>query len=171
MSCGCGSHVAGPASGASGTSAWQTLDEVEWGRSVHGLAAAGSSAGVARLLARSPALAGARDAHGYAPLHYAARAGHVEVCSALLRAGACPHLATAGAQTTALHRACMGLHVGVVQLLLQHGADVRALDARGWTAAQHLPGGDEDEARRNAILAVLERAGGPLHVLATSEAV
>lgn len=66
--------------------------------------------------------------------HYAARAGHLEVCRELLRAGTVVDVRTSEGGQTALHRAALCGHRAVVQELLRAGADVGAIDVDGETA-------------------------------------
>ena len=53
----------------------------------------------------------------------AARAGHLSTVSFLLKRGAEVNRATANNDHTPLSLACAGGHQGVVEVLLQHGAD------------------------------------------------
>ncbi len=142
--CGCGpTHVCGP---PPGSTVAQTLPELAAARSLHAAAGAGDLARVARLLAggaRPESGSGAneghrrareRDAGGFTPLHYAARAGHVAVAEALLRAGAEADAATTAGGATPLHRAAYMGHTAMVQLLLlRGGAAPHARDAAGLT--------------------------------------
>ena len=67
-----------------------------------------------------------------APIHAAARQGHVACVRLLLQAGvSADALSSTGARP--LHYACFGGHAGVVETLLEFGADVNAPDATGQT--------------------------------------
>ena len=70
-----------------------------------------------------------RDGYGYTALHYASRAGHVDMCELLLREGASVNLQTNSSGSTPLHRAAYTGHLPVVKLLLQYNADPHARDA------------------------------------------
>jgi ankyrin repeat protein len=67
-------------------------------------------------------------------LHYAAQGGHDELVAAVLDAKSVDIQATTQQGFTALYLAAKGNHVGVVQLLLAHGADPNARDGHGQTA-------------------------------------
>ncbi|KAJ8891547.1 hypothetical protein PR048_004075 [Dryococelus australis] len=85
------------------------------------------------------------DAAGYTALHYAARAGHVKVCTRLLNAGANVDAVTRAGHATALHRASAVGCLAVVDLLLLAGANTKLPDVDGKTALHraaehaHLP--------------------------------
>lgn len=77
----------------------------------------------------------AKDNFGYTALHYAARAGHMDVCRLLLRGGAEVESGTKSGAVTPLQRAALRGKVDVVQLLVEQGrANVRTEDADGKTA-------------------------------------
>ncbi|KIZ01268.1 hypothetical protein MNEG_6694 [Monoraphidium neglectum] len=119
------------------STATQTLDELEFARSACQAAAAGRADKLAGILQRAPDAVhsdGGKGTSGYTPLHYAARAGHLECAALLLRAGACVDARTVQGRATPLHRAA---HVGsldVVKLLVAAGADGLTQDADGETA-------------------------------------
>lgn len=94
----------------------------------------------ALLVAAKEASVNARDAAGRTALHFAAGAGQLEACAALLDRR-CEVDAVDDAGRTALHAAAAGGHVSVLEALLARGA---AVDARGkdgrtplHVAAQH----------------------------------
>ncbi|CAG0893572.1 unnamed protein product [Darwinula stevensoni] len=93
----------------------------------------GNEARVRELLEKGHAVNGI-DATGYAPLHYAARNGHVSVCRLLLDSGADVNLPTRAGSTSALLRAALRGHESVLKLLLDQGADPRLRDSDGKTA-------------------------------------
>ena len=67
-----------------------------------------------------------------APIHAAARAGHVSCLNMLLNAGiAVNAISSTGA--TSLHYAAFGGHTAVMQALFEKGADVDASDSTGQT--------------------------------------
>jgi ankyrin repeat protein len=71
---------------------------------------------------------------GWTALHRAARFGHAEIASALLRCGANPN-ARDNRQLTPLHDSAQGLlgSVAAMKLLLDAGADIEARDSYGKT--------------------------------------
>ncbi|GAB0092664.1 hypothetical protein DMENIID0001_076850 [Sergentomyia squamirostris] len=63
------------------------------------------------------------DYHHYAPIHYAAKHGHM-ICVKLLLDYKCPVDAVTHAGKTALHIACEFQHASVVELLLRYNANL-----------------------------------------------
>jgi ankyrin repeat protein len=126
----------------------QSLDELEFERSVFGLASSGNALRLEALLGKEPALAQRQDRFGYTALvcashlcsilsfhkHYAARQNHVQCAQALLAAGANVNATTSGDQATALMRAAFAGHLDTVKLLLRHGANTGLQDLKGRTA-------------------------------------
>lgn len=104
----------------------QSLEELEFSRSCCQAASVGDVARVQLLIKKHPDSMhsdGTLDGtSGYTPLHYASRAGHVDVVRALLEAGAAVNAATTAGRATPLHRAAYVGHVEVVKLLLHAGA-------------------------------------------------
>lgn len=118
----------------------QSLEELEFLRSACAAAQAGDSQKLARLIGsrRLEALRGdgtASGSTGYTPLHYAARAGHLECVKILLDAGADVHAVTASGRATPLHRAAHQGHVHIMRALLAAGAKPSAVDSDGMTPA------------------------------------
>ncbi|KAF2447641.1 glycerophosphodiester phosphodiesterase GDE1 [Karstenula rhodostoma CBS 690.94] len=78
---------------------------------------------------------------GETALHVASRFGHEESAKALL-AGSVLHKAEVDIPEktfgwTPLFIACVDGHVSMVQLLIEHGADLDRADSDGWTAREH----------------------------------
>lgn len=114
------------------TPATQSLDELEFERGIWTAAIDNDASKVRTLIARGH-LAD-RDNSGYTALHYAARAGHLEVCRILLEAGIGVNERTHGGGATALHRAAMMGRDQIIKLLLAHKADALLQDSDGKTA-------------------------------------
>lgn len=110
----------------------ESLDEMDFQRSLAGAAQAGDVGRMRGLIARGAKVDGDGES-GYAPLHYAARHGHVQACLLLLQSGAQVDRRTRAGQATSLHRAAYAGHTEVVKALLQHGANVEAQDSDGQT--------------------------------------
>lgn len=76
----------------------------------------------------------ATDNFGYTALHFACRAGHVQVAELLLRNGVDVESRTRSGGVTSLQKAASGGRLEVVRLLVEDwGADVRAQDVDGKT--------------------------------------
>jgi ankyrin repeat protein len=96
-------------------------------------AAAGRRDRVAERLAEQPALANAYAADGFHPLGLAAFFGHVEVVEFLLGQGAGVNSPSNNAQRVMpLHSAAAGAHLAIARRLLDHGAEVNAVQAGGF---------------------------------------
>ena len=70
---------------------------------------------------------------GRSCLHQACADGHIEVVRALLAAGADPNIRDADSAAPIHFSACAG-DLGVLQLLLDHGADISTTNESGTTA-------------------------------------
>jgi ankyrin repeat protein len=110
----------------------QTLEELDFEKGLWGAARDGDIVTLQKLLGRgrNPSQ---KDASGYTPLHYAARAGHTNICKLLLEKGADVNAVTESGRSTPLHRAAFCGHVDVVQLLLHFEANPNIQDADGCT--------------------------------------
>ncbi|MGV8923828.1 MAG: ankyrin repeat domain-containing protein [Thermomonas sp.] len=86
-----------------------------------------------QLLLRHKAKVDSRDRRGRTALHEAAFAGHADVCSALLDAGADVH-AQDGQGRTSLLESARAAALPAMEVLLTAGADARACDGAGETA-------------------------------------
>ncbi|KXS09913.1 ankyrin [Gonapodya prolifera JEL478] len=128
----------------------QSLDELEFDRSIHAAADSGDVKPVRRLLEREHVMA--RGSAGYTALHYAARTGNVEICRMLLASGADVNATTTELTVTPLHRAATKGHLAIVQLLLASGADASLVDADGKDALQRAR-----DAGKDAVVTALER--------------
>jgi uncharacterized protein len=92
-------------------------------------AALGRGERLAVLLAADPALARARSADGFTPLHLAAFFGAPEAAALLLRAGAEVNaVAQHVMRVTPLNSAAAVRHREVAEVLLDHGADLEACE-------------------------------------------
>ena len=113
----------------------QSLEEMEFARSACSAATAGDMEKLRRIVERNPGALyhdGVAGRTGYTPLHYAARSGHAECVSALLREGAPVHARTTGGATP-LMRAAFGGHAAVCAALLRAGSAPEAADSDGET--------------------------------------
>ncbi|KAH0842851.1 Glycerophosphodiester phosphodiesterase GDE1 [Fonsecaea pedrosoi] len=96
---------------------------------------------IVRLLIQAGVDINYQDEQGDTALHVAARFGHVE-CARLLLEGtdeqkANIELAEKTYGWTPLFIACVDGHPPVVELLIDHGADLERLDSSGWNAKEH----------------------------------
>ena len=120
----------------------QSLTELEFSRSACSAALIGDARRLQQILDNGSSHC-ARDSTGYTPLHYAARAGHTECVSILIRSSACIDARTAGG-ATALHRAAFTGQSAVCLLLLRARADASIQDSDGHSplhkaaAQQHI---------------------------------
>jgi len=97
-------------------------------------ASVGTTARVAELLDRDPALATAYSGDGFYPLGLAAFFGHLETVRLLLARGAdVKQVARNPMKVQALHSALAGNHREVARALLEAGAPVNAGQQEGWT--------------------------------------
>ncbi|KAH0564198.1 ankyrin repeat domain-containing protein 39-like isoform X1 [Cotesia glomerata] len=117
----------------SGTNVRQTISEMDFERGIWYAAQSDDIARVKQLLAKG-ASASEEDSAGYTALHYAARAGHYDVCKLLLEHGARVNAITRCGRATPLHRAASRGNEDVVRLLCKFGADLNIQDADGYTA-------------------------------------
>jgi ankyrin repeat protein len=101
-------------------------------QSVFEAAEVGDAGAVRELIAAQPDLIAQPDARGLTPLHVAAAYGHLEVCAALIDAGAEVNVADEDGETP-LHSAIRRNQRAVARFLLEHGAATEARNARGRT--------------------------------------
>jgi ankyrin repeat protein len=104
-------------------------------------------------------------------LHEAASGGFTESAKVLLLAGGLEVNRTDPSGATALHTACRSGHAAMVEWLLRNRADAKACTKQGWTpmslaANQVMPENEEENARYQAVIRELERAGVELDVFA-----
>lgn len=96
---------------------------------------------IVRLLIEAEVDINYQDQQGETALHVAARYGH-DACAKLLLEGsqlqkADPDLAESTYSWTPLFIASVDGNLGVVELLMESGADVDRVDSSGWTAKEH----------------------------------
>ncbi|CAO3571387.1 unnamed protein product [Mortierella alpina] len=107
----------------------ESLDEIEFSRSIHAACIANNVKRVRSILSKGTTRGGvspssAVDSAGYTALHYASRAGNKEICTLLLNAGADVDAKTPELGATALLRAVQQNHLDVTRLLVSYGADL-----------------------------------------------
>lgn len=126
---------------------FQTLDEIDFAKGPWNLAVNGDYPGIQKYLSNGgePSI---RDASGYSPLHYAARAGNYNICKELIAFGVCIDQPTKSGKATALHRAAGQGHVEVAKLLLEHRADPHLVDDDGKTPLHKAAEGNHSEVCR-----------------------
>lgn len=133
----------------------QSLAEVEFMRSACSAAQAGDARRLEQLLDSSVqqlSSDGAGNGTGYTPLHYAARGGHAECVSLLLRHRAHVDARTSGGATP-LHRAAFTGQTEVCKALLRARADASLQDSDGETAL-HKAAAQQHGPTARALLAV-----------------
>lgn len=113
----------------------ESLQEIEFHRSLAGAAQSNDLPRMRELLSRGVLVDG-DDPSGYTPLHYAARNGYLAACNLLLQNGAQVDKCTRAGRATSLHRAASGGHIEVVKVLIQAGANVQAVDSDGCSPLQ-----------------------------------
>jgi hypothetical protein len=75
-------------------------------------------------------------ATGFAPIHYAAKKGHLEVVKWLVEDGGAMHGLEDGDGETALHKACLSGRTEIVEYLLGvDGVEMEGTDNDGWTVS------------------------------------
>lgn len=116
-----------------GASVSQSLDELEFERGIW-QAAIDNDLSKVKLLTGKGTSVNIKDNSGYTALHYAARAGNIEIAKYLLDSGADPNSRTKTGRDTPLHRAAYQGHDVMVSLLLQRGADPMLQNSDGQTA-------------------------------------
>ena len=121
--------------------------------------ALGDKARVSELVAADRELANQYSDDGFTGLGFAAFFGHEEVARTLLSAGANASLAARNALgVSPLHSACSSRSVGVVKLLLEHGADPNAVEGNGMTPLHTAAGGGSREIVGMLLSAGADRA-------------
>ncbi|GAX84017.1 hypothetical protein CEUSTIGMA_g11442.t1 [Chlamydomonas eustigma] len=115
----------------------QSFGEMDFMRSACAAAQSGDMGKLSRIISKCPESIfsdGANGGSGYTPLHYAARAGRIEVVKLLLQHGAVVDALTKAGQATPLHRAAALGHTKVVEELISAGANGLLQDSDGETA-------------------------------------
>lgn len=92
------------------------------------------------------------DAFGVEPLAHAAGYGYTPVCKLLLESQADPHAKSIKDETNALHRAAKSGHAAVIEVLLEHRANVDEPSSERMSSLHLAAGGAHAEAVR-ALLA------------------
>lgn len=113
-------------------------------------AAIGDSMAVANMLAEDSDLANAVSTDGFTPLGFAAYFGKFEAAKTLVESGADPNaISKNDFHVAPIHSALSGGHLNIVNLLLDHGADVNLAAGGGWTPLHYATDiGDADLALR-----------------------
>jgi ankyrin repeat protein len=111
---------------------------------------------VAAVLIHSGADADAKEEYGHTPLY---RASTGDVARVLLAAGASADVASGPTQGTALHQASRRGYISVVQALVEHGATIDALDAKGQTPLRRAV-----NCRQLQLVRLLVRHGADPHL-------
>mmetsp|Transcript_28212 Transcript_28212/g.49272 ORF Transcript_28212/g.49272 Transcript_28212/m.49272 type:complete len:341 (+) Transcript_28212:137-1159(+) len=93
------------------------------------------------------ARASGRDQHGWAPLHYSAADGHLEICRMLLETGCDVDVQLPDLSTPLMLAAEEG-HMAIAELLLQRGARPWCKDETGFTALDRCAEGAVQEFKR-----------------------
>ena len=111
-----------------------------------------------------------RGPQGSTLLHEAAAGGYLESVKLLVARGVDVNLKNSSG-TTPLHEACRYGHAPTVEWLIRNGADAKANTKEGLTpmsaaASQVWPERDEENARYQAVIRALARAGVELDVFA-----
>lgn len=102
---------------------------------VHTATVAGKTDVVLQKIQDDPALLEAQSTDGWTALHLAAFFGRKETALALIKRGAAiDSRSTNSMKNTPLHAAAAGRQAELVDLLLDQGADVGAMQTGGWTA-------------------------------------
>jgi uncharacterized protein len=130
---------------------------------VHTATVAGNTSLVLQKIGEDPELLEALSTDGWTPLHLAAFFGQKETALALIEQGAIvDSRSTNSMKNTPLHAAAAGRQGELVDLLLNKGADVGAMQTGGWTALH--------AAAQNGDLAMVQSliAHGA-HILARAE--
>lgn len=116
----------------------QTLDEIEFEKSIFGCAVVGDLTRLKQIVAKrdgNTRCLNDQDRSGFTCLHYAARNSHVDICKYLLaQAHVNVNLKTNSCQSTPLHRAAYVGSSRIVEMLLERGARACEQDCDGKTA-------------------------------------
>ncbi|KAF9961670.1 Ankyrin repeat domain-containing protein 39 [Mortierella alpina] len=112
----------------------ESLNEIEFSRSIHAACIANNVERVRSILSKGSSRVGdspstALDSAGYTALHYASRAGNKEICTLLLNGGADVDAKTPELGATPLLRAVQQNHLDVTRLLVSYGADLAECNA------------------------------------------
>ncbi|CAG8453668.1 1009_t:CDS:2 [Paraglomus occultum] len=112
----------------------QTLEELDFMRSIHNACIEGATEKVRNIIVKKGShVVNERDSTGYTPLHYATRNNHLEICRILLSHDADVNATTPELLSTPLHRAILINNQSLTSLLLLNGANCRLQDIDGQT--------------------------------------
>lgn len=112
----------------------QSIEEIEFEKSIFNACVNGDLEKVKKFISqKGKSIVNNQDKNGYAPLHYASRNNHFEICKYLLESGANVNLKTKSCKSTALHRAAFIGNYDIVKLLIDYNSDPRESDCDGKT--------------------------------------
>lgn len=141
------SHCDNHSCHSTGTSVCQTLDELDFERGIWYAAQYGDLERVKKLISQG-CYVDIKDKSGYTALHYAARAGHLDVCKYLLTKGADINAVTKCGEATSLHRAASVGKYEIVKFLIENRADVSRKDTDGKTVLHRAAESQNDKVIR-----------------------
>lgn len=151
----------------------QTLDELDFEKSIFGCAVYGDLQRLKQLISKKgSACLNDQDRNGYTCLHYAARHSRVDICKYIIlqanRGDVDVNLKTKSCGSTPLHRACYVGCARIVELLMSSGARGDEQDCDGKTplhkcVEQMVGGGANSSAKemefRECAKILVEKAG------------
>ncbi|ODM93225.1 Ankyrin repeat domain-containing protein 39 [Orchesella cincta] len=111
----------------------QSLDELEFERSIWQAAIDNDVHKINKFSNAQKFDPNATDKYGYTALHYAARNGCLDAAKTLIKCGADCNAQTGSLRATPLHRAVTAKKTEMVRLLVQSGANLKLKDSDGLT--------------------------------------
>ncbi|CAL8118808.1 unnamed protein product [Orchesella dallaii] len=121
------------ASAPTNPSVQQSLDELEFERSVWQAAIDNDVDKITKFSKAQKFDPNVTDKYGYTALHYAARNGCLSAAKTLIEFGADCNAQTGSLRATPLHRAVTAKKTEMVQFLVQSGANLKLKDTDGLT--------------------------------------